>query len=238
SFKITPATATATYSSQDPKSGMVPRKAKPGDVVWLKPGKYTVKIEAQGYASDQADLEVKAGASPLELKRNLKSLVADTPATPPTPAPPATSTSVFEETKQWKHEGDWWIWKGSSYAWLHANQGSFDVTIQRPKKGLFRGPKRIEWVIDSTGNDKVVYTIAENNFHRTVYVNGSPVSDRAKDLTNHTGDFHFTFDVSTKHFSITDASGEKIDDYDRPNASTPLGKIGFKGEIAVSIQQK
>ncbi|HKR95038.1 MAG TPA: hypothetical protein VJW55_06740, partial [Candidatus Angelobacter sp.] len=155
SFKITPATATATYSSQDPKSGMVPRKAKPGDVVWLKPGKYTVKIEAQGYASDQTDLEVKASVAPLELKRNLKSLAADTPATPPTPAPPTTSTSIFEETKQWKHEGDWWIWKGSSYAWLHANQGSFDVTIQRPKKGLFRGPKRIEWVIDSTGNDKV-----------------------------------------------------------------------------------
>ncbi|HET9284295.1 MAG TPA: protein kinase [Candidatus Angelobacter sp.] len=238
SFKITPASATATYSSQDPKSGMVPHKAKPGDIVWLKPGKYTVKIEAQGYASDQADLEVKAGASPLELKRNLKSLAADTPATSPAAAPSATSTSVFEETKQWKHDGDWWIWKGSSYAWLHANQGSFDVTIQRPKKGLFRGPKRIEWVIDSTGNDKVVYTIAENNFHRTVYVNGAPVSDRAKDLPNHTGDFHFTFDVSAKHFSITDASGEKIDDYDRPNASAPLGKIGFKGEIAVSIQQK
>jgi serine/threonine-protein kinase len=237
SFKIAPPTAIATYSSQDPKSGMVPRKAKAGDTVWLKPGKYTVKIDAQGYASDQADLELKAGVAPYELKRNLKAQAPDTPATPSTPAPPRTDT--FEETQQWKHDGDWWIWKNSSYGWLRANHGVFDVTIQRPKKGLFRGPKRTEWTIDFSGaDDKVVYSITENTIHRTVYVGGAPISDKAKDLSKHQGDFHFTFDVSARHIAVTEVDGDKIDDYERPNASAPLGKIGFKGEITVSVQQK
>lgn len=240
SLKITPPTATVVYSSQDPKSTSVPHKAKAGDTVWLKPGKYTVRIDAQGYAGDQADLEIKAGPAPYELKRNLKSLTADTPP-PAAPAAPPTSTSVFEDMQQWKHEGDWWIWKSSSYGWLHSNHGIFAVTIQRPKKGLLgiRGPKRIEWTIDNlSSNEKVVYSITDNTFRRTSYKGGSAVSDQAKDLSKYSGDFHFIFDVSARHIAITEAGGDKIDDYDRPDASVPLGKIGFKGEIAVSVQQK
>jgi hypothetical protein len=241
SLKITPPTATVTYNSQDPKSAAVPRKAKAGDTLWLKPGKYTVKIDAQGYAADQADLEIKAGATPYELKRNLKPLAGDAPA----PAAPATatlsSTSVFEDAQQWKHEGEWSIWKSSSYGWLHSNHGVFVVTIQRPKKGLLgiRGPRRIEWTIDNHDNtEKVVYSITENTFRRTSYKGGSAVSDQAKDLSKYPGDFHFTFDVSTRHIAITEAGGDKLDDYDRPDPAAALGRIGFKGEIAVSVQQK
>jgi eukaryotic-like serine/threonine-protein kinase len=238
SFKITPPTAIATYNSQDPKSGTVPRKAKAGETVWLKPGKYTVKLDAQGYTSDQADLEVKAGA-PFELKRNLKTLAADTPAPAAAAAAAPPRTDTFEDTDKWSRSGDWSVWKSSSYGWLRSNHGVFDVTIQRPKKGLFRGTKRIEWTIDYSGsNDKVVYSITENTFHRTVYVGGAPIADQAKDLSKHPGDFHFTFDVSARHIAVSEVGGDKIDDYERPNPSSQLGKIGFKGEIAVTIQQK
>ncbi|HEY7402792.1 MAG TPA: protein kinase [Candidatus Angelobacter sp.] len=241
SLKITPATATITYNSQDAKSASVPRKAKAGDIVWLKPGKYTVKIDAQGYSSDQSDLEIKSGSAPYELKRNLKALAADTPTPSTPPTPPTANSSVFEEAQQWKHEGDWWIWKSSSYGWLQSNHGVFTVTIQRPKKGLLgiRGPKRIEWTIDNhDSNEKVVYSITDSTFRRTAYKGGTAVSDQARDLSKYPGDFHFTFDISARHIAITEAGGDKIDDYDRADPSAPLGKIGFKGEIAVSVQPK
>jgi len=238
-FKIAPATATVTYALQDAKGTTVPRKAKAGETVWLKPGKYSVRLDAPNYISDQADLEVKAGGAPLELKRSLKPLAADTPV-PAVAAATATpsSTDLFEETRQWGHSGEWSTWKSSNYGWLRANQGTFDVTIQRPKKGFLRGPKRIEWTIDShDAGAKIVYSINENTFRRTVYVNGAPVSDLARDLSRHSGDYHFTFDVSASHIVVSE-SGEKLDDYQRPDAGVALGKIGFKGEIAITVQQK
>ncbi len=239
SLKIAPATATVTCSSQDPKSSAVPRKAKAGDTVWLKPGKYTVKLEAPGYGGDQADLEIKAGSAPYELKRNLKPLAADTTA-PSAPAAASADAGVFEDA-QWKHEGDWWIWKSSSYGWLHSNHGTFAVNIQRPKKGLLgiRGPKRLEWTIDyRNNNEKVIYSITDNTLRRTSYKGGTAASDQAKDLSKYSGDFHLIFDVSARHIAVTEAGGDKLDDYDRPDPSAPLGKIGFKGEIAISVQQK
>ncbi|HKD80998.1 MAG TPA: protein kinase [Candidatus Angelobacter sp.] len=237
SFKITPSAATVTYSSQDPKSGAVPRKARAGDIVWLKPGKYTAKLDAPGYAGDQSDFEIKAGSAPFELKRSLKAVAADTPAPSSTTASPE-GTGIFENMQQWKHEGEWWVWKGSTYAWLRPSHGVFDVTIQRPKKGLFRTPKRIEWTIDYASGDRIVYSINDNAFHRLAYHGDSPVSDQAKDLSKYPGDFHFTFDVSARHVAVTEAGGDKIDDYERPNPGVPLGKIGFKGEITVTVQQK
>ena len=86
--------------------------------------------------------------------------------------------------------------------------------------------------------EKVVYSITENTFRRTAYKGGTAISDQAKDLSQRSGDYHFTFDVSARHIVVTEAGGGKLDDYERPNAGTPLGKIGFKGEIAVSVQQK
>jgi tetratricopeptide (TPR) repeat protein len=235
-LRITPPTATATYSPQDPRKGAATRKAGAGETVWLKPGKYTVRLDAQGYASEQAELEIKAGSAPYELKRNLKALAAETQ---PSTSSATAGNEMFEATQQWGHNGNWWVWKSSNYGWLRANHGTFDVTIQRAKKGFLRGPKRIVWSIDNhDSGEKVVYSITENTLRRTAYKGGTAISDQAKDLSQRSGDYHLTFDVSARHIVVTEVGGDKLDDYERPNAGAPLGKIGFKGEIAVSVQQK
>ena len=156
---------------------------------------------------------------------------------------PATPTSSagdpVEDAKLWTRSGNWWEFKKDSFGWLKHKQGVFDVTIQRPKKSYFKSPKKVEWTIDyhDDGN-KVICSIENNTYHRTTYKDGKQVSEQTKELSKHPKDYKMTFDVSSHHISVSEAGNGKLDDFERPNSSAPLGKIGFKGEIAVTVQQK
>jgi len=234
-FKINPPTATVTYQLDEPQHTSPLGKANAGDTVWVKPGRYHVKIEAPGFVSDEMEPDAKAGVSN-DVKRSLKTLAVEAP---PTPTPTLAKGDLYEDAKQWSRSGNWWVLKASSYGWLRPTHGTFDVTIQRTKKGLWKGIRHVEWTIDYHDNgDKIVYTIDDNAFHRIGYKDGKPVSEQVKELTKHSGDYKLTFEISGHHVIVSEAGGAKLDDYERPNSSTALGKIGFKGEIDVIVQQK
>jgi len=234
-FKINPPMATVTYQLDEPQHTSPLGKANAGDTVWLKPGRYHIKIEAQGYAPDEVEFDAKAGAPPTEVKRTLKALAVETPV-PATPTP--SVGDPVEDAKLWTRSGNWWEFKKDGFGWLKHKQGVFDVTIQRPKKSLFKSAKKVEWTIDyhDDGN-KVICSIEDNTYHRTTYKDGKQASEQTKELSKHPKDYKMTFDVSNHHISVSEAGNGKLDDFERPNSNAPIGKIGFKGEIAVTVGQ-
>jgi serine/threonine protein kinase len=234
-FKLTPTSATVSYQLDEPQHTSPPRKANAGDTVWVKPGRYSIKVEAQGYIGEPFEYDVKPGA-PTEVKRSLKALAVETP--PPAATPTLSRNDPYEDPKQWGRDGSWWTLKKDAVGWLKSRHGSFEVTIQRPKKGVFKNAKPVEWVIDSRDNDRIAYTILDNTFTRTVYKDGKVVSTDKKELIKHPKDYKLTFDVSTQRIVVSEAGNGKLSEIERPNANTALGKIGFKGEIAVTVQQK
>jgi hypothetical protein len=169
-----------------------------------------------------------------EIKRSLKAIAVE-----PTPAPSPVKGELFEDPKQWSHDGNWRIWKNSSFGWLVPKHGVFTVTIQRPKKSIFKGAKKVEWTIDNHENgDGIDYFIEDKTFHRVAYKSGKAISEYKAELAQHPKDYNLTFDVSAQRIVISEAGNGKLDDYERPSASASVGKIGFKGEISVTVQQK
>jgi eukaryotic-like serine/threonine-protein kinase len=231
-FKINPPTATVTYQLNEPQQS--PHKANAGDTVWVKPGKYHLKIEAQGYAPEETDSEAKAGAQPAEIKKNLKVVAAEAPA-PATPTPSAGDP--VEDAKLWTRNGNWWEFKKDGFGWLKYKQGAFNVTIQKPKKGWLKTTKKVEWTIDyrDDGN-KVICWIDDNTYHRITYKDGKAFLEGQKVMSKHPTDYKLTFDVSSRHISVNEADNGKLDDFDRPNSNAPLGKIGFKAGVEVMVQ--
>lgn len=234
-FKINPATATVTYQADLPGQESPPRELSGNDTVWLKPGRYSIKVAAAGYVPEHSEYDVKAGAA-TEVKRSLKAIPVE--ATP-TPTPLPAKGDPFEDAKQWMRSGNWWVLKSPSYGWLHPTHGIFDLTIQRTKKGFLKGIRHIEWTVDyhDDGN-KIVYAIDDNAFHRVAYKGGKPVSEQIRHLSKHSGDYKLALEISSHSITVSEAGGATLDDYERPNSNGPLGKIGFKGEIALMVQQR
>jgi antitoxin (DNA-binding transcriptional repressor) of toxin-antitoxin stability system len=238
-FKISPASASAAYQLAAPQQTSPLRRASAGDTVWTRPGRYVVKVEAQGYIAEQDQYEVKSGTS-LEVTRSLKPLAVETPA------PSVHTASVsgpFEDARQWTRSGNWWIFKKDTYGWLAVRNGIFEVTIQRPKKPFYalmwpQGGKRVEWTIDNRDGERIDYSITGNTFRRAAYRNGKPVSEHTKELTKHSKDYKLTFEVSARHIIVSEALNGKLDDFERPDPGVQLGKIGFKGEIAVTVEHR
>ena len=228
-FKISPATGTASYHLADqPQS----RTAHNGDTAWMKPGKYKVQTEAAGYSPLIADYEVKSGAI-VEVNGKLHT-GSETAATPAKPA----RDSGLEDEAQWSHDANWWVLKKQAYGWMRAKQGLFNITIERSKKGIFKSAKRVEWTIDYRGEgDRVLYWIDNKTLHRIAYSDGHPIKDEVIKPLSQSGDYHMVFDVSPQRVVVSDSSGEKLDEFERLNPSVGLGKIGFHGEIAVTVQQ-
>ncbi len=230
-FKISPPAGTASYHLADqPQS----RTAHNGDTAWMKPGKYKVQIEAAGYSPVSADYEVKPGAT-VEVNGKLRS-GSDTAAAPVKPA----RDSGLEDEAQWSHDASWWVLKKQTYGWMRARQGLFNITIERSKKGIgiFKSAKKVEWAIDYRGEgDRVVYWIDNKTLHRIAYSDGHPIKEEVTKQLSPSGDYHLVFDVSPQRVVVSDSSGEKLDEFERPNPTVALGKIGFHGEIAVTIQQ-
>jgi hypothetical protein len=231
-FKISPPSATVTYQLDEPQHTSPLGKANAGDTVWVKPGRYHVKIDAKDYVSEEVEPDAKAGVQN-EIKRSLKALAAETPV-PAMPTPSAGDP--VEDAKLWTRSGNWWEFKKDGFGWLKHKQGVFDVTIQRPRRSWLK-TKKVEWTIDyhDDGN-KVICSIEDNTYRRKTYTDGKQVSEQTKELSKHPKDYKMTFDVSNHHISLSEAGNGKLDDFEPSNSSVPLGKIGVKGEIAITVQ--
>jgi serine/threonine protein kinase len=225
-FKINPPSATVIFQPSGQQSAPG-RKVGGNETVWVRPGKYTMRIEATDFVTEEVEHEVKAGQSK-DISKSLKSMVVEAP---PAATPMAEKSAVFESTP-WLRFGNWWTLKKDITGWLHVRQGMLDITIQR-KTGLFNGNKKVEWTIDDRGADRIVYWIDRNKLHRVIYKEGASAAEQVKDLAIHSGDYKLVFEITTHHVIVSEAGGARLDTVDRTNPGVPLGKIGFKGEISV-----
>ena len=49
--------------------------------------------------------------------------------------------------------------------------------------------------------------------------------------------YRVKIEISPERIVMRDRNGKVLDEYVRPKPETPLGKFGFKGEVALSIAE-
>ncbi len=222
-FNVTPTNATVTLLTGNEPA----RAVRPNEVVFLKKGTYTYTIEADHFATISGTCAVEPNNS-TAIGRSLQA------------AGPQESTDadLFEDPSQWSHRGNWWVLKKSDYAWLKPRNGSFSVIIEKPHSVLF-ARKKVEWTLDyrSEGN-KITYSASGKTLSRQVVAGGSPASSQVKaQFTERPDTYHFIFDISPTRIIVRDNGGNPIDEVKRTDPSLDLGKIGFRGEISITVQQ-
>jgi hypothetical protein len=222
-FNVTPTNATITL-----RTGNEPPKiARPNEAVFLKKGTYAYTIEADHYAPASGTSAVEPNKS-TAIGLSLQAAGAQE----------STDADLFEDPAQWSRRGNWWVLKKSDYAWLKPRAGSFSVVIEKPHSGLF-AKKKADWVLDyRSEGDKVTYSASGKTLTRQVVTGGSAASGQVKvQFTERPDTYHFIFDISPTRIIVRDNGGNPIDEVKRTDSSVDLGKIGFRGEISITVQQ-
>jgi hypothetical protein len=223
-FNVTPATATITL-----RSGNEPPKiVRPNEPVFLKKGTYAYAIEADHFATT-------SGTSAVEPNKSTAIGLSLQPAGPPD----SSEAALFEDPSQWTRRGNWWVLKKSDYAWLKPRNGSFSVIIEKPHSGMLFVKKKAEWVLDYRGaGDRITYSASGKTLSRQIVTGGSPASGLIKaQITERPDTYNFIFDISPSRIIVRDNGGNPIDEVKRSDSSIDLGKIGFRGELSVTVQQ-
>jgi serine/threonine-protein kinase len=220
-FNVTPAVATITLRS----GGEVLRVVHPNEPVFLKRGNYAYTIEAENFLSAYGIFSVEPGKA-TSIGTNLASTGLREPV----------HNRLLENASIWSHRGNWLTFKGQSYAWLKPTSGAFSVTIEKGQ--VLWAKKKVEWTLDYRGEaEKIVYSVAGTTLTRQVVTTGpapQPVKVKFNDLPSV---YRFSFDISPDRIVVRDNSGKAIDEFVRPDPGVQLGKIGFRGDISISIEQ-
>jgi hypothetical protein len=97
----------------------------------------------------------------------------------------------------------------------------------------------VEWTFDYRGEgDKIVYTAVGNTVTRQVFSGGQPASKPVKvQLKEQPGFYQFIFDISPTRISLRDNGHNLLDEFTRTDSSVDLGKIGFRGDISIFLEQ-
>jgi hypothetical protein len=236
-FNIFPASATVHYEMKTGRARHQSGTARANDTIFLRPGPYTVDIEAPGYLGVARVVPITSGQR-ADLKLTLTAGSAN-PA--PHDEPSSKAKPLFADMSLWSKQNDWWTLKDVTYGWLNANRGVFSVSVKKQFKGILaKSAKRVEWNIDYRGDgDRVIYWIDENVLHRRALKGGQTIwGDSNITLSARPGDvYRFIFDVSPFRIAVSDETGRNLDEFNRPNANVPLGKLGFLGPISLSVEQ-
>ena len=221
-FNVTPATASiALRSGNEP-----PRVVHPNEGVFLKKGTYTYTIEAEHFMSASGTLFMEPGKS-TSVGTNLAfSQPRDIGA-----------GELLENASTWLHQGNWWTLKTPNYGWLKPTSGTFNVTIEKGQ--VLWAKRKVEWTLDYRGEgDKILYTVTGDTLIRQSITGATsvsnPVKAKFKDVPKI---YRFILEVTRTRIVVRDSGGNTIDEVLRPDPSADLGKIGFHGEISISIEQ-
>ncbi|HEX8798022.1 MAG TPA: hypothetical protein VF772_05385, partial [Terriglobales bacterium] len=220
-FNVTPADATITL-----RLGNEPPKAvRANETVSVKRGTYTWVVEANHFQTVSQTSTVAPGSSigiSLELQ--------------PVETKELTAVDLFENPSDWSRHGDWWVLKQPGYGWLKDKDGSFNVIIEK-QPGVLWGTKKAEWTLDYRGaENRISYIAAGHTLTRQVISGGSagaPVKVQFKEQSDR---YQFILHVSPTRIVVRDNNNNLIDDVKRSDPSVDLGKIGFRGDIAIRVQ--
>jgi hypothetical protein len=221
-FSVTPPGATITIREANGPA----RTVRPNEPVFLPKGPYTWVIEAEHFQTISETAVVQPGVStPI-----LRSL-------PPVGPQELKAADLFENPSLWSARGGYWEIR-SGYGWLKPRNGSFNVIIEKKRSGLFGGKYKAEWTLDYRGEkDKIIYSVEGNMLSRRVISGGTasqPVKTQFKERSNI---YQFIFDIAPTRIVVRDNGNQIIDEFERPDPSVDLGKVGFRGDISISVQR-
>ena len=221
-FNVAPASAVITLRAGNDAS----RVARPNETVFLKRGTYAYTIEAEHYESASGTLVVEP-----EKSMSVATSLAPAARAEPTPG------NLLENPSLWSRRGVWWVLKTPDYAWLKPTSGAFRVTIDKGQLPWTR--KKVEWTLDYRGEgEKIIYSASGSTLSRQIITAASadsqPVKTKFKDQPNV---YRFILDISPTKIVVRDSAGKTIDEVSRPDPNLELGKIGFRGDMSISIEQ-
>jgi hypothetical protein len=234
-FRVTPPGASITYKRAEEAQA---RAADNGKTVHLKAGRYVVTATGNGNPPRQEAVTVEAGKSlPIDWTLSRPPAPESKKGLPPLPLPPA---SDFADPTAWARDGVWRIHKGADMGWMHRNQGVFLIEFQRQKTGIMKRTRRVEWVIDQRDlPNRIEYSFDFTNLERRVTVNGKAEAKKVKlPAAAASGEsYAIQIEIGLERIVIRDASGNALDQYSRPNRTEPLGRFGFKGDVALAVKK-
>ena len=220
-FNVTPADATITLRLDNEP----PKVLRANETVSVKRGTYTWVAEANHFQTISQTSTVAPGSS-VGISLELQPVVTKE----------LTADELFENPSDWSRHGDWWVLKQPGYGWLKDKDGSFNVIIEK-QPGVLWGNKKAEWTLDYRGaENKISYTAAGHTLTRQVISGGSagtPVKNQFKEQSDR---YQFILDVSPTRILVRDNNNNLIDRVQRSDPSVNLGKIGFRGDIAIRVQ--
>jgi eukaryotic-like serine/threonine-protein kinase len=233
-FRVTPQNASITYKRVEEAQT---HSAENGKAMNVRAGRYMVTATANGSRQRQETVTVEAG-KPLPIEWTLLPAAAPLPKKEPT-LPPPPPASYFEDSAAWTKDGAWWIHKGADVGWMRDNQGVYLIEFQRQKSGIIKRTRRVDWVIDQMGStNRIEYSFDFANLERRVWVNGKETNKVKLPAGAASGDsFTFEIAIAPEQIVIRDAKGNELDRYERPNRTLPLGKFGFRNDVALAIKR-
>jgi hypothetical protein len=236
-FHVTPPNASITYKRLDEQQA---HQIDNGKGVRIRAGRYTVTVSADNYLPRTETVAVESGKpTPIPW-----SLAPQPKISTPPPAPPPPEL-FFEDQSAWTQEEGWWIHKGSDITRLAVRQGVFRLEYlrQKTKGGFLFKPKthKVEWLIDERdANNYIDYSFDFKSIDLRAVVDGKTVTKQSRKVppAAATSDsFPIQIDISQERIVVKDNQGNELT-YTRPDPSTPLGKFGFKGDVALKVFRK
>ena len=99
------------------------------------------------------------------------------------------------------------------------------------------GKKKAEWTLDYRGpGDKIAYTAGGHTLTRQVISGGSASTPVKAQFKEQSDIYQFILDVSPTRIVVRDNNNNLIDEIKRSDPSADLGKIGFRGDMAIRVQ--
>ncbi|MGA7412138.1 MAG: protein kinase [Bryobacteraceae bacterium] len=230
-FRVTPASAKISYRREGEPQ---PHDGANGQTVSLRPGTYEVTAEAEKYKSRSQSVTIQSGKT---------SLVEWTLATVEKHETNngRTIANTFEAPGAWTVSDGWWHHIAPDFGWFRLNQGKMTLDILRQSTTVvfIRKSKRVEWDVDyqNEGN-RIAYALDEHQLHRKAFVDGvaGPEIKTGHGMEN-LKVYRVGIEISPERIIIRNRAGKVLDEYARPKPEAPLGKFGFRGEVALSIAE-
>jgi eukaryotic-like serine/threonine-protein kinase len=203
-----------------------------GAKVALKPGTYNLTVTSEGYEAQTESVTLYPG------KSNHVELAL--PAVKP--APVVATANSFEEPTSWtKADSGWYVHQSPTYTWFHKGDGVTHLYVYKPGRqpilgGLVNRAARIEWALDCKDNQRIEYSLDENQLRRTVVADGVPAKELKVPVAAG-NEPYFQLDLSVTDAEVSvKIDGQTIDTVSRPDPGTPAGKVGFRGPVLLVIR--
>ncbi len=231
-FRVSPPGANITYRRADEA---VAHAVENGKAARLKTGRYLIAASATGRLSRQESYTVEPGGS-----QAIEWTLATSPTREPKKeAPPPPPPGIhFQDSTAWTQDGTWWIHKGPDIGWMRHNQGTYVMEFQRQKSGIMKRTRRVDWVVDQrSATNRIEYSFDFGSLERRATINGKTETFKTKLASGAASGDSYTvqIEIAPEQIVIRDAKGKELDRYERPSRTEPVGKFGFKGEVAFAI---